>query len=66
MAFVEIDGREYPPERTLQTDFDESENIATYRVKRSELNKFLLDAVSKGDSVDSKLLLYSEIYNNMN
>ena len=66
MAFVEIDGTLYPPERQLQTDFDESENIVTYRVKRSELNKFLLDAVSRGDAVDSKLLLYSEIYNNMN
>ena len=66
MAFVEIDGTLYPPERQLQTDFDESENIVTYRVKRCELNKFLLDAVSRGDAVDSKLLLYSEIYNNMN
>ena len=66
MAFVEIDGTLYPPERQLQTDFDESENIVTYRVKRSELNKFLLDAISRGDAVDSKLLLYSEIYNNMN
>ena len=62
MAFVEIDGTLYPPERQLQTDFDESENIVTYRVKRSELNKFLLDAVSRGDAVDSKLLLYSEIF----
>ena len=62
MAFVEIDGTLYPPERQLQTDFDESENIVTYRVKRAELNKFLLDAISRGDSVDSKLLLYSEIY----
>ena len=62
MAFVEIDGTLYPPERQLQTDFDESENIVTYRVKRCELNKFLLDAVSRGDAVDSKLLLYSEIY----
>ncbi len=61
MAFVEIDGAEYPPERRLETDFDDSENIATYRVKKCELNKFLLDAVAEGDGVDSKLLLYSEL-----
>lgn len=61
MAFVEIDGAEYPPDRQLQTDFDESENITTHRVKLTELNDFLLQAVSRGDGVDSKLLLYSEI-----
>jgi 8-oxo-dGTP pyrophosphatase MutT (NUDIX family) len=63
MAFVEIDGNEYPPERKLETDFDESENIATFRVKLNELNKFLLDAIARGDGVDSKLLLFSEIHN---
>ena len=61
MAFVEIDGSEYPPERQLTTDFDESENITTYRVKLAALHKFLLDAVEKGDGVDSKLLLYSTL-----
>ncbi len=66
MAFVEINGREYPPERKLETNFDESENIATSRVKLHELNKFLLDAVERGDGVDSKLLLFSEIYSAVN
>lgn len=61
MAFVEIDGREYPPERELQTDFDESENITTHRIKLAELADFLLKAVEQGDGVDSKLLLYSQI-----
>ena len=61
MAFVEINGAEYPPECQLQTDFDESENIATYRVKLADLNRFLLEAINAGDGVDSKLLLYSEI-----
>ena len=61
MAFVEINGREYPPERKLETDFDDSESITTYRIKRSELNKFLLERISEGDGVDSKLLLYSEM-----
>lgn len=66
MAFVEIDGREYPPERKLQTDFDESENIATFRVKVNELNDFLLAAAANGDGVDSKLLLYSEMCSKIN
>lgn len=61
MAFVEINGAEYPPERELITDFDESENISTFRVKIADLNSFLLDRVEQGDKVDSKLLLYSEI-----
>ncbi|MBR2357749.1 MAG: NUDIX hydrolase [Lentisphaeria bacterium] len=59
MAFVEIDGRDYPPERQLETDFDEAENIASFRVKRTQLHDFLQDAVKRGDGVDSKLLLYS-------
>ncbi|MBE6380134.1 MAG: NUDIX hydrolase [Lentisphaerae bacterium] len=63
MAFAEINGLEYPPERQLTTDFDESENISTHRVKLSELNTFLLEAIDRGDGVDSKLLLFSEIYN---
>ena len=62
LAFVEIDGNEYPPDRVLQTDFDESENIAAFRVKAAELNKFLLSAIERGDGVDSKLLLISEFY----
>ena len=61
MAFVEIDGKEYPPERQLATDFDDSESITTYRIKKSELNDFLLNKISEGDGVDSKLLLYSEL-----
>ena len=61
MAFVEIDGSEYPPERELKTCFDESENIISLRVKRSELSDFLLKAVENGDGVDSKLLLYSQL-----
>lgn len=59
MAFVEIDGSEYPADRKLETRFDDSESIATYRVKHSELNSFLMQKVSEGDGVDSKLLLYS-------
>lgn len=66
MAFVEINGAEYPKERKLETCFDESENIATYRVKLQDLNSFLLDAVSKGDGVDSKLLLISEMLSGVN
>lgn len=61
MAFVEINGNDYPPERKLETDFDDSESIATYRIKRSELNSFLRQRITEGDGVDSKLLLYSEI-----
>ena len=61
MAFVEIDGKEFPRERPLYTNFDESENIATFRVQIPELNAFLLQKISEGDGVDSKLLLYSEL-----
>ena len=62
LAFVEIDGREYPPERVLQTHFDECENITSFRVKFEQLNDFLLKAMANGDGVDSKLLLISEFY----
>ena len=61
MAFVEIDGSLYPPERKLETNFDDSESIAAFRIKRSELNRFLLEKVADGDGVDSKLLLFSEM-----
>ena len=61
MAFAEIDGREFPPGCQLQTNFDDAENIATFRVKRTSLHKFLLDAIERGDGVDSKLLLYSSL-----
>lgn len=61
MAFVEIDGTLYPPERKLTTNFDDSESISTYRIKRAELNSFLLQKVAEGDGVDSKLLLYSQM-----
>jgi 8-oxo-dGTP pyrophosphatase MutT (NUDIX family) len=61
MAFVEIDGSEFPPERKLETHFDESENITTYRVKLADLADFLLKKIEQGDGVDSKLLLYSQI-----
>ncbi len=60
LAIVEINGNDYPPERKLVTDFDDSEFITSCRVKTSELNSFLLNAVERGDGVDSKLLLYSE------
>ena len=66
LAFVEIDGNEYPPERKLETCFDESENITSYRIKMPDLNAFLLEAVNKGDGVDSKLLLISEMYSGGN
>ena len=61
MAFVEINGKEFPPERKLETHFDESENITTHRVKLADLADFLLKAIEQGDGVDSKLLLYSQI-----
>ena len=61
MAFVEINGSDYPPERKLATDFDDCESIAAFRVKKGELNNFLLQKISEGDGVDSKLLLYSEL-----
>ena len=66
LAFVEIDGKLYPPERKLTTCFDESENITSHRIKMTELNAFLLDAVNNGDGVDSKLLLISEMYSGCN
>jgi len=61
MAFVEIDGREFPADRQLETHFDESENISTFRVKLPELRDFLQQQLDRGDGVDSKLLLYSEM-----
>lgn len=61
MAFVEINGNDYPPERKLATNFDDSESIVSYRVKKTELNDFLLKKIAEGDGVDSKLLLYSEL-----
>ncbi len=61
MAFVEINGNDYPPERQLVTDFDDSESIAACRIRKSELNAFLLQKIAEGDGVDSKLLLYSEL-----
>ena len=61
MAFAEIDGRKFPPERKLETHFDESENITTHRIKLAELAGFLLQKIEQGDGVDSKLLLYSQI-----
>ena len=61
MAFVEINGSDYPPARQLATDFDDCESIAAFRIKKGELNNFLLQKISEGDGVDSKLLLYSEL-----
>ncbi len=45
---------------TLQTQFDESEDIETLLVGKHMLEAFLLEADKRGEAIDGKLLSYAE------
>ena len=47
------------PESQRKTHFDESENIETVTVKRSELFSYLEKAMAEGVLIDSKLFAYA-------
>ena len=57
-VFAEVD--EYAQvNSTLQTEFDESEEIETLLVARDEIYDFLIEQRNAGDFIDSKLLAYA-------
>ena len=45
---------------SLQTQFDESEDIETLLVEKHTLEAFLLEADKRGEAIDGKLLSYAE------
>jgi len=59
VTFVIVDVDENAPEnQNLITDFDDSEDIETFIVKRNKLSEFLKEREAVGDLMDSKVVSY--------